>query len=366
MTKNPIKQPQRKAILSNAPDPRFRAKTDHAKPFLEHVHELRLRLLWVVLAVIAGSMGGYFIHETLLDVVQKPLGETLYYTSPVGGLNFLIKLCISFGLVVALPVIFYNISQFFRPLLDKNQQWMILRYSLYSILLAYCGVMFAYFISLPAALHFLTNFGNQQIESWITVNEYYNFALAYLVGFALLFQLPPIILFINRIKPLKPGGMMKAQRWIVLGSFIVAAILTPTPDPLNQLIMAVPAILLYQVGVVLVWFTNRNRIVEKTVDFAEIPDDILEIPAQSAPKVRAVVPVTAQPALAGAMTLRAAQASPAAVQTGLRVATSQARVPRGMDIVPRRSVTRAMPAPRPVQPPFRVIDGIRAPRLGNI
>lgn len=233
---------------------------DHSakKPFIEHVRELQVRLTWSVLAVVLGSIGGYLIHEKLLNLIQKPLGETLYYTSPTGGFSFVFKLCVVFGIVVATPMIAYQVFKFSKPLLGRGHRGVILNYLLWSVNLAYAGVLFAYFISLPSALHFLTNFGGQQIESLITADEYFNFALAYIGGFAVLFQLPLIVLFINRIKPMRPSKMMKNQRYIILGSFIVAAILTPTPDPFNQAVMALPVILLYQISVIMVWLINRK------------------------------------------------------------------------------------------------------------
>jgi sec-independent protein translocase protein TatC len=145
-----------------------------------------------------------------------------------------------------------------------------------SIVLAYGGVVFAYFISLPNALHFLAGFGGKEITALITADEYYSFVLSYLLGFALLFQIPIIVLFINRIKPMKPGSMMGAQRYIILASFVVAAILTPTPDPINQTIMAMPAVVLYQVGIFLVWRTNKNH--KSMIDMVvleDIPEDIV-------------------------------------------------------------------------------------------
>lgn len=252
----------------------FGKAVDEKRPLLDHIRELRGRLFWIVMSILVGSVAGYAIHDRLLAVVQKPLGEKLYYTSPVGGLNFLIQLCVSFGVIITMPVIFYNLTKFVSPLLKKSQKKYILRYSIYSILLAYTGVLFAYFISLPAALAFLTNFGGENISSLITVNEYYDFALAYLLGFAVLFQLPIIILFINKIKPLKPGGMMRAQRWIIVASFVIAAILTPTPDPINQLIMAMPAIILYQVGIGLVWLANRKSAPQTIKDMKDLPSDL--------------------------------------------------------------------------------------------
>ncbi len=233
--------------------------TDTPRPFIEHLTEVRIRLTWIALTVIGFSAVGYFISDTLLALLHRPIGETLYYTSPVGGLNFLIKLCFSLGFVLALPVIFYQLNKFFSPMVSKKHNRLIVRYSVYSSIMALAGVAFAYFISMPAALHFLMGFSNGTIESLVGVNEYYGFAIAYMLGYALLFQLPIIISFINKIKPLDPGSMMRAQRWVILFSFIVAAILTPTPDPTNQFIMAAPAIVFYQVGVFFVWVSNRNR-----------------------------------------------------------------------------------------------------------
>lgn len=229
------------------------------KPVIHHLHELQKRLTWSILAVIAGAGIAYSVHMWLFSVIQRPLNETLYYTSPMGGFNFLVKLCLVVGLVLALPVILYQFFSFLGPLLKKKHKLTITAYTLWSFDLACLGILFAYFVSLPSALHFLSQFGGSNVQSLITVDEYFNFALAYIVGFALMFQVPLVVLFINRIKPLRPSKMMGAQRYIILFSFIAAAILTPTPDPVNQAIMALPAILLYQVGIVLVWLVNRGK-----------------------------------------------------------------------------------------------------------
>lgn len=226
------------------------------QPMFEHVRELRKRLF--ISASVIGIFGvvGYTFHERLLVVLQQPLGQKLFYTSPTGGFSFVFKTCFFFGVLVALPVIIYHICRFLGPVVSTSSKRLFVSVIFWSVMLATGGVAFAYMISLPAALNFLTNFGGPNIESLITADEYFNFALTYLVGFALLFQLPLIILFINRIKPLGPSKMMKMQRYIIVLSFIVAAVLTPTPDPFNQLLMAAPAIVLYQVAVVMVIAVN--------------------------------------------------------------------------------------------------------------
>jgi sec-independent protein translocase protein TatC len=195
----------------------------------------------------------------LLVILQRPLNETLYYTTPAGAFSFIIKICTVFGLIVALPVVIYHGFSFFEPLIKARTKRLLLWYVVVSVALAAAGIAFAYFVSLPAALHFLVNFGGGEIESLITANEYFNFVLAYLAGFALLFELPLVLMFINRIKPLMPSTLLGGTRYVVLGSFIAAAIITPTPDPLNQLLMAGPVILLYFFSACLVVFMNSLR-----------------------------------------------------------------------------------------------------------
>jgi sec-independent protein translocase protein TatC len=232
------------------------------KPLIEHLHELRIRLLWVVLMVIVASGISFYYHALLLTLLQQPLGQTLYYTSPTGGLTFLFKLCVVSGSILVLPLIIYNLFRFLVPVLEPHKQQGLFKYVIWSFVFAYGGVAFAYFISLPAALHFLTSFADKQIQSLINVNEYFNFAIAYIGGFALLFQLPLIILFINRLTPLPPRKMFSSLRYVVVGSFIVAAILTPTPDPINQFIMAAPIIVLYVFSIFLVWLArHRHKLV---------------------------------------------------------------------------------------------------------
>lgn len=228
--------------------------------FYDHIRELRRCLMWSLLFVAIGAGVGYFLHDRIVWLLQQPLGEQLYYTTPTGAFSFIIKVCCVFGLVVALPMILYQIFGFFEPLISLRTRRSILRLVIISFALACAGISFAYFISLPAALHFLVNFGDKagDIQALITADEYFNFVLAYIAGFAVLFQLPLIIAFINRITPLKPSQLFGITRYVILGSFIVSAIITPTPDPLNQTLMALPIIFLYFVSALMVVVVNHK------------------------------------------------------------------------------------------------------------
>jgi sec-independent protein translocase protein TatC len=229
-----------------------------AQPFSEHVRELRRRAIYSIATLFLGSIAGFVIRQPLFSLIRRPLHQQLYYTTPTGGFNAIIKVSLVFGVIVTVPVLVYQLGKFLSPAFNRRIH--IIPIIFFSITLAALGVLFAYFVSLPAALHFLANIDSKNLQSLITVNEYLNFVFSYVAGFALLFQLPLVMLFINRIKPQRPGRLMRIQRWVILVSFIVAAILTPTPDPFNQFIMAAPIILLYQFSVVLVWFVNRKNV----------------------------------------------------------------------------------------------------------
>lgn len=237
---------------------KMRQKKDTKKPIADHVGELRQRLIWCVLALIAGGILGYKYQQEIIYWLVKPLEQQLFYTSPAGGFDFLIKICLFFGFIVAVPVIVYNFMRFVSPALPHRAAFKTGRIIITSILLALAGIAFAYFVSLPAALHFLSQFTTDQIQSLISAQEYFNFVMLYLAGFALLFQMPLIIAMVNKITPLKPAALMKKQRVVILVSFIIAAVLTPTPDPINQALMAVPIIGLYQTSIGVVWQDNKR------------------------------------------------------------------------------------------------------------
>jgi sec-independent protein translocase protein TatC len=228
--------------------------------FLEHVIELRTRLFWVIAFLLVASSVGYGLQHQIIRVLVRPLGNhQLYYLTPIGGLAFIFKISFYFGIVLSVPIIVYHIYRYCEPLMPPHRKRSVLRYFIFSILLAASGVSFAYFVSLPAALHFLTGFNIDHITAMLTVDSYMSFVTMYLLGAAALFQIPLVLLIIDNITPLKPGGLMKYQRHVFLIAFILAAIVSPTPDMFNQTLLAVPIIFMYQVGVTLIWWKSRRR-----------------------------------------------------------------------------------------------------------
>jgi sec-independent protein translocase protein TatC len=227
--------------------------------FLEHVQELKSRFTWVLLSLIAGSILGYFLRDYILRFLLLSRSEPLFFTSPTGGLDFVIKICLLFGLLVSLPVLLYQILTFLQPVLPDHTKRFAVEMLAASFGLMGIGMAFAYLVSLPAALHFLAEFSTDQIKSLISTDEYLSFVIIYLVGFGVLFQLPLVMWVINKVTKLDTHKLMSWERYVILISFVVAAILTPTPDFVNQTIMAVPMIALYQVSICLIWLANWRQ-----------------------------------------------------------------------------------------------------------
>jgi len=240
------------------PQPTSR-KTPDQQTLIDHLHELRTRLFWIILTLLLATSGSYLIKDQIMAVLMQPLGgQQLVYLTPIGGFNFIFKVSMYFGLVVILPVIIYQLYRFLEPLMAPRRKKSVFFFILASFVLAIAGGGFAYFAGLPAALHFLTGFTIQNVSAMLTVESYLAFVVAYVLGFAALFQIPLILMIINSIKPLPPRQLMGFQRFVILGAFIVAAIISPTPDVTNQAILAVPIILMYQIGVLLVWLQSRS------------------------------------------------------------------------------------------------------------
>lgn len=231
------------------------------KPFIEHAYELRRRLYYVVISIVCWGTLTYFVQEHVVNILLKPArGESFIYTTPGGGIDFLFRICIYSGLIFSLPIIVYNVLRFIEPLITRSSKQFILWGSVISGVLAIAGIIFGYYVGLPAALHFLTHqFTTVQIKPLVTIQSYLKFVIVYMVGSAMLFQLPLMLLFINRVKPLKPRRLLHYERWVILAAFVLSGLMNPTPNIISQLLIAGPFIGMYQLGILLIAFINRQN-----------------------------------------------------------------------------------------------------------
>ncbi len=276
-----------------------------SETFHDHVQELRRRLLWIILAVGISAGVAYWLRLPLINILQKPLGAPLYYTSPAGSFNFVLKLSMIIGTFIALPMVVYQLLGFIRPALPiKLKKGKMIRVIASSFLLALAGIAFGFFIMIPMSLHFFGEYASAQIQPLISANEYLSFVTNNLILFALAFQIPLVILFINWIRPIKPGKLLRYQRHIIVGSFALALILPFTYDPISQFIVAIPIVFLYYLSALLLWIVNRKEKDKPAKHIAYVTPTIKQLPVfnPTAPQFAAPAQLTTQTRLAHART----------------------------------------------------------------
>ncbi|MEX0934596.1 MAG: twin-arginine translocase subunit TatC [Candidatus Saccharimonadales bacterium] len=230
---------------------------DNVTTFHDHLRELRRRFFYVAMVLIVGAILGFMVHEPIQEILVSPLGQPLHYTSPMGGLQFIFKLSLFAGILLSIPAFIYNLIKFVEPSIGRESANYSLKIIATSFLLLATGISFGYFVSLPAVLTFLIGFAPESITPIITTDEYLSFVTLYLMAFGLIFQIPLIFLVINNFTPLNPQKLKKSQKYVVVLSYLAAAIISPTIDVINQTIMALPIIVLYELSIGLVWMVNR-------------------------------------------------------------------------------------------------------------
>lgn len=217
---------------------------------------------------VIGACLAYTYQAYLIPLILGPLnGEQLIYLNPAGGFSFIFLISIYAGIALAFPIFVQQLYAFLRPALPASAQKKSPIIILSSFLLLVTGVAFGYIVAVPNALAFLFEFADQYVQASLTADSYLNFMIAYTIGIGIVFQIPLLLLLVDSIKPMTPGGILKSEKWVVLIAFIVAAIITPTPDPINQAIIAGPVIVIYQLGViaVLISIARRKRAAKKSV-----------------------------------------------------------------------------------------------------
>jgi sec-independent protein translocase protein TatC len=226
-----------------------------------HIKELRNRLFLVAGVFLLTSSVAYAFRDTIIAVLLQPLGhQTLTYLTPGGGFSFIFKVTMWCGLALMFPFLMLVIYQFVMPALPKKAQAKSAFVLIASLVLFAGGAAFGYFYAIPGALKFLLTFADTYVQATLTADSYINFVLAYTAGLGVLFQIPLLLIITNWITPLKPGKLFSFERYVIVVSFVLAAIVTPTPDVVNQVIIALPIILMYQIGVFAVMWSNwRSR-----------------------------------------------------------------------------------------------------------
>ncbi len=227
---------------------------------IEHLSELRSRVIKCVLALIAGTAVAVVFTFPILTFLKRPAGDVaLVYIDPTELISTYFKVAVVGGLILAMPIILYQIAMFVSPGLSSKEKRYVMA-SLPAILVAFgAGVIFTWFILLPPALHFLLNFGSDVAEPQIRISRYINLILMLSVWMGVSFQTPFVMLVLARVGIVTPKGFARRRKFAVLGAFVAGAIFTPTFDPVNQTLLASPIIVLYEFGIWLSRLASRQR-----------------------------------------------------------------------------------------------------------
>jgi sec-independent protein translocase protein TatC len=236
--------------------------------FLDHLEELRRRIVYSVIAIavafficwgFSGMIYEYMSEPVRQVLVEMGLEDRLYYTKPTDAFMLYLNLALVAGLFLASPFVLYQVWAFISPGLYHKERRYAVPFVFSCSALFIGGGLFGYFIAFPFALKFLLTFGGDKVTPWITINEYADLFWTVILGLGIVFELPVLMMFLGLLGIVTPGFLLRNFRYAVLLIFVVAAILTPTPDIINLMVFATPMVALYMVGVGLVFIVTRGR-----------------------------------------------------------------------------------------------------------
>jgi len=219
---------------------------------MEHLKELRNRLMWIVGGLLVTTAVSFVFAKQVLVVLIAPMGDTLPQAlKPTESLGNYMKVALICGVTLAMPFIVYQIGRFLAPGLTKQERrWLILLVP-GATLCFVAGVAFAYFIMLPSAIPFLQGFMSDIIAQQWAIGEYLSFVTSLLLWIGIAFELPLFVFFMAKIGIINAEMLSKNRKYAYLAIAVVAAIITPTVDPLNMLLVMGPLLVLYEIGVLL-------------------------------------------------------------------------------------------------------------------
>jgi len=227
-------------------------------PFLAHLGELRGRMVKAAVAVAVGMAVAFFFSEQLIAWLARPVSTPLVFISPAEAFWANLKVAFLGGVLLSLPVVLYQVWKFVEPGLYPRERryggvFVLSASVLFALGLAFCG-----WVVFPFAIKFLLTYKTEGMTPMLAVGTYIDFGVKFFLAFGLIFELPPVITLLSRLGVVTPQRLAASRKYAVLGAFVVAAVLTPTPDVFNQCLMAVPLMLLYELGILSARFFGRR------------------------------------------------------------------------------------------------------------
>lgn len=233
---------------------------DREMSLMEHLAELRTRLMIAAAAILVTTIVAFVFTERIIKWLLIPAGGIkLLAIEPTETFTTFFRVALYAGIALAMPVILYEIYRYIDPALHPDERRFVLAMGVPVLALFIIGILFCYFVILPNAINFLFNFGGDIFIVMPRASAYLSFVTTFMLGMGLVFEMPAIIYALVRVHVLDRAWLAKQRRYVFLVCFIIGAVITPTPDPFNQTLVSLPLYLLFELGLFLSRFAMPRR-----------------------------------------------------------------------------------------------------------
>ncbi|MCJ7612373.1 MAG: twin-arginine translocase subunit TatC [Candidatus Aminicenantes bacterium] len=239
-------------------------KSPDEMTFLEHLEDLRKRLLGSIIALLVAVIPSWMFSQDIYRILSRPVtqylpeGTKLAFTSLTAPFTLYMKVAFLSAAFFTSPFIFYQLWKFVAPGLYQKEKKYVIPFVVFTSAFFLGGALFGYYVAFPFACRFFLNLGSE-FQPVITVDTFFSLTIKLLLGIGLVFEMPTLIFFLSRMGIVTAGWMLKKFKYAILIIFVIAALITPTPDIVNQAILAVPMIVLYSLSILIALIFGKKK-----------------------------------------------------------------------------------------------------------
>jgi sec-independent protein translocase protein TatC len=234
--------------------------------FIEHLEELRRRILWSLAVVFVCFVATYNFSKKIFDFLMQPVirslpkGSTLIFTKPAEGFTTYLMVALFAAFVLALPFILYQAWRFVGPALYKHEKQIAIPFTFFGVIFFVLGGSFCYFFAAPPAFKFLlSEYSSEYVKAFPTIGEALSFLMIFIFAFGLVFEFPLIVFILARLGIVSAEMLRGKRKFAILINTIVAAVISPSPDVLSMMLMLVPLLIFYELGVIVAWVFGKKK-----------------------------------------------------------------------------------------------------------
>jgi sec-independent protein translocase protein TatC len=233
--------------------------------FLEHLDELRRRIVWALLSLVVGAVFAAFFRDRIFDFIMSPIltvlpkGQTLIFTEPTEALMLYLKMIVLVGLLVASPAVMTQVWLFVAPGLYANEKKLAIPFVAMSSFFFIAGAAFSHYVVFPLTFQFFQSFASDKLTFMPRIEPAFGLYVKLMITFGLIFQMPTLVLFLARLGIVTARFLIRNMKYAILIMFIIGAVLSPGTDPVGQTLMAGPMFLLYLISIGLAWMFGKKK-----------------------------------------------------------------------------------------------------------